>query len=52
MAEIPIYAETCEDLQRLLESRHLDLRRRTRDSGDLNGLHGSAYLRNKKAVDS
>ena len=32
-----------EDLQRLLESRHLDLRRRTSDFGDFNGLLGSAY---------
>ena len=32
-----------EDLQHLLESRHLDLRRRTSDFGDFNGLLGSAY---------
>ena len=36
-----------EDLQHLLESRHLDLRRRTSDFGDFNGLLGSAYPQEK-----
>ena len=36
-----------EDLRRLLESRHLDLRRRTSDFGDFNGLIGSAYAQEK-----
>ena len=36
-----------EDLQRLLESRHLDLQRWTSDFGDFNGLLGSAYAQDK-----
>ena len=36
-----------EDLRRLLESRHLDLRRRTSDFADFNGLIGSAYAQEK-----
>ena len=36
-----------EDLRRLLESRHLDLWRRTSDLGDFNGLLGSAYAQDK-----
>ena len=37
-----------EDLQRLSESRHLDLRRRTSDFGDFNGLLGSAFAHEKR----
>ena len=40
-----------EDLQRLLESRHLDLRRRTSDFGDFNGLLGNVYAQ-EKSLDS
>ena len=36
-----------EDLRRRLESRHHDLRRRTSDFGDFNGLLGSAYAQEK-----
>ena len=38
---------TVANLQHLLESRHLDLRRRTSDFGDFNGLLGSAYPQEK-----
>ena len=43
MAEISINAETVKIYSASLESRHLDLRRRTSDFGDFNGLLGSAY---------
>ena len=36
-----------EDRHHLLESRHLDLRRRTIDFGAFNGLFGSAYAQEK-----
>ena len=43
MAEISINAETVKIYSASLRVASLDLRRRTSDFGDLNGLLGSAY---------